>query len=259
MTTSLPRIGILGGMGPLATADFFAKLTRATPAVRDQDHFPVTLESAPQIPDRVAAMQGRGEDVLPALRAVAQRLIDAGCDVIAMPCNTAHLWHAALAAELPVPFLHIADAVAAQLREVRSETGGAVRKVGLMGTTATLASRLYQDRIADLSGGGFEWVLPTGNEMTSNVMPGVAAVKRDEISAARALLLPVAQRLAEQGIDALVLGCTEIPLAITQADVAQASGGESSCLRVIDATDALACATVDAALKLRGSGARRAA
>ena len=76
MNTRLPRIGILGGMGPLATADFFAKLTRATPATRDQDHFPVTLESAPQIPDRVAAMQGYGEDVLPALRAVAQRLVD---------------------------------------------------------------------------------------------------------------------------------------------------------------------------------------
>ena len=53
-----PRIGVLGGMGPLATADFLAKLCHATPAVRDQDHFPVTIESAPQIPDRLAALNG---------------------------------------------------------------------------------------------------------------------------------------------------------------------------------------------------------
>ena len=246
-SSHLPRIGILGGMGPLATADFFAKLTRATPAARDQDHFPVTLESAPQIPDRVAALQEGGADVLSALRAVAQRLVDAGCDVIAMPCNTAHLWHAALAADLPVPFLHIADAVAGQL--------AGARKIGLMGTTATLASRLYQQRIEERFGGKLEWVLPAEDEMLSAVMPGVAAVKRYDIDAARALLLPVVQRLAAQGIDALVLGCTEIPLAITQATITQ----ENRRVRVIDATDALARATVNAAVKLRDSGTRRAA
>ena len=76
MTTSFPRIGILGGMGPLATADFLAKLTHATPAARDQDHFAVTLESAPQIPDRIAALEGRGDDPLPALLGVARRLTE---------------------------------------------------------------------------------------------------------------------------------------------------------------------------------------
>ena len=88
----LPRIGVLGGMGPLATADFLAKLAHATPAVRDQDHFPVTVDSTPQIPDRVAALQGRGLDPLPALVAAADRLAAAGCALVAMPCNTAHLW-----------------------------------------------------------------------------------------------------------------------------------------------------------------------
>ena len=230
----LPRIGVLGGMGPMATADFLAKLIRATPAVRDQDHFPVTIESAPQIPDRVAALEGRGEDPLPALLAVAQRLVDAGCDLIAMPCNTAHLWHAALAARASVPILHIVDAVAERL--------GAARHVGLMGTTATLASGLYQRRI----GPGVRWLLPTAQEMQTQVMPGVAAVKRDDMPAARVLLRPVAQRLAAGGIGTLVLGCTEIPLALSQADVD---------VPVIDATAALAEATVAAARRWMQSGA----
>ena len=233
-----PRIGVLGGMGPMATADFLAKLSRATPAKRDQEHFPVTIESAPQIPDRVAALEGRGEDPLPALMAVGRRLVDAGCELIAMPCNTAHLWHGALCDQLGVPFLHIADAVAGRL--------GDARRIGLMATTSTLRSGLYQQRI----GGAFTWVLPADDEMEQRVMPGVAAVKRDDIRAATELLRPVARRLAASGIDALVLGCTEIPLALSQTDVD---------VPVIDATAALAEATVAAAMQLARSGAPRSA
>ena len=226
MSQHLPRIGVLGGMGPLATADFFAKLVAATPATRDQDHFPVSIDSTPQIPDRVAAIEGRGEDPLPALLAAARRLVDAGCALVAMPCNTAHLWHDRLAAALPVPVLHIADAVAERL--------GAAHRVALMGTTATLRTRLYQDRI----GGARDWIVPTDRELAEAVMPGVAEVKRYRIDEARALLVPVAKRLEAGGADALVLGCTEIPIAIGQADCA---------LPVIDATRALAEATVAAA------------
>ena len=229
MSPHLPRIGVLGGMGPLATADFFAKLVAATPAARDQDHFPVSIDSTPQIPDRVAALDGHGADPLPALLAAARRLVDAGCALIAMPCNTAHLWHDRLAAALPVPVLHIADAV-------RERLGGA-KRVALMGTTATLRTRLYPARI----GGTRDWTQPTEREMTESVMPGVAEVKRYRIDDARALLVPVARRLAAAGADALVLGCTEIPIAVRQADCT---------VPVIDATQALAEATVAAARRL---------
>ena len=230
MQTFLPRIGILGGMGPLATADFLAKLTHATSALCDQDHFAVTVESAPQIPDRIAALEGRGDDPLPALLAVARRLLDAGCDLIAMPCNTAHLWHDALRAQIGIPILHIADAVAVELNDARS--------VGLVGTTGTLSSGLYQQRI----GGAVQWLLPDGPAMTAHVMPGVAAVKRGEMSVAAALLRPVVLDLAARGADVIVLGCTEIPLAISAADAP---------VPVVDATAALARATVAAALRLR--------
>lgn len=229
MSPHLPRIGVLGGMGPLATADYFAKLVAATPAARDQDHFPVSIDSTPQIPDRVAALDGRGEDPLPALLAAARRLVDAGCALIAMPCNTAHLWHERLAAALPIPVLHIADAVGERL--------GEARRVALMGTTATLRTRLYPERI----GGERAWIQPTEREMKDAVMPGVAEVKRYRVDDARALLVPVARRLAAEGVDALVLGCTEIPIAIRQADC---------IVPVIDATQALAEATVAAARRL---------
>ena len=238
MNTFSPRIGILGGMGPLATADFFSKLTRATPAVRDQDHFAVTIESASQIPDRIAGLDGSGADPLPALLATAQRLIDAGCDLIAMPCNTAHLWHERVSSRINIPFLHIADAVAQLL--------GGARTVGLMGTSATLASKLYQARI----GSDYRWFLPDDDEMAAHVMPGVAAVKRGEMERAATLLRPVAQHLAARGAEVIVLGCTEIPLAVSAADAS---------VPLIDAPDALARATVQAALGMRESGTRAAA
>ena len=169
-TTPLPRIGVLGGMGPLATADFLAKLAHATPATRDQDHFPVTVDSTPQMPDRVAALEGRGADPLPDLAAAARRLHAAGCDLIAMPCNTAHLWYERLAPLSALPMVHIADAVAVAL--------GDARIIGLIGTSATLEHGLYQKRI----GTGRRWLLPDTGEMSQLIVPGIAAVKTGDLA-----------------------------------------------------------------------------
>ncbi|MBL8382282.1 MAG: amino acid racemase [Burkholderiales bacterium] len=231
---ALPRIGVLGGMGPLATADFLAKLALATPASRDQDHFPVTVDSTPQIPDRVAAVEGRGPDPLPALAAAARRLEAAGCAFIAMPCNTAHYWHPRLAAATALPVLHIVDAVAAEL--------GTTRRVGLLGTAATMRGDLYQRR----AGAAVTWLVPTPEQIDGLVAPGIAAVKAGEIARAGRLLRCAARKLAAGGAETLVLACTEIPLVVRGAEVG---------VPVIDATAALARRSVEHALALR---ARRA-
>lgn len=228
-----PRIGVLGGMGPLATADFLAKLAHATPAGRDQDHHPVTVDSTPQIPDRVSALEGRGDDPLPWLIAGAARLDAAGCAFIAMPCNTAHLWHARLAAASALPVLHIADAVAAEL--------GDTDCVGLLGTSATLGCGLYQKRL----GSARRWLLPETGEMDAWVSPGIAAVKAGDLRTGGTLLRGAARKLAARGAGALVLACTEIPLVVGPADVPGAL--------VVDATFALARHAVAHATRLAGA------
>jgi len=235
---TLPRIGVLGGMGPLATADFMAKLVYATPVTHDQDHFPVSVDSTPQIPDRVAALEGRGRDPLADLVAAARRLQASGCDLIAMPCNTAHLWHARLAAQVSLPLMHIVDAVDAEL--------GTLRKVGLLGTTATLTNGLYQRH----PGMDRHWVLPDMEVMRDLVMPGIAAVKVGDMLAAARLLRSAARKLASNGAEAIVLACTEIPLALTADDVP---------VRMVDATFALARHTVAAARSIGASATARAA
>ena len=227
-------LGVLGGMGPLATLDFLRKLLDAPPARADQEHLPVVTASIPQIPDRTAAFRGLGESPLPALIAIGERLKRAGAGLVVMPCNTAHLWFEPLQQALDLPMLHLVDAAL-------DETVALVRpgaRVGLLGTAATVESRLYTDRRDD----GLAWLLPTADEMDTLVMPGIEAMKAGDMAAATALLQRAAGALAGRGAEALLLGCTEIPLVLDNANAP---------VPVVDATAALARRCVAWALAQR--------
>src|SRR3954453_17927179 len=108
-------LGGLGGTGPMATVDFMGKVVQNTPATCDQEHIQTVVCSAADIPNRTAAILGQGADPFPALRSPPRRLEAAAATCIAIPCNTAHHWHAALHAVTPVRILHIVDAVADML------------------------------------------------------------------------------------------------------------------------------------------------
>lgn len=216
-------VGVLGGMGPLATVDFLRKVIEATPAEQDQDHVPVVTSSIPQVPDRTAAFQGRGESPLPALVASGQRLVRAGAGLIVIPCNTAHLWFEPLRSALGLPMLHLIDAA---LDEAVVQVGAGGR-VGLLGTEATLKSGLYTGRAR----AGLHWMLPTDREIVRWITPGIEAVKAGDIAGAASLLVLAAQALAGRGAEAIVLGCTEIPLALD---------ARNAPVPVVDATAALA-------------------
>src|SRR5512139_2189053 len=103
METEQKIIGVLGGMGPAATADFFQKIIQATPAKTDQDHLKVVIFSNPHVPDRTAAIRGDGQDPLPELVAGADALIRAGADFLTIPCVTVHYFFDRLQAAVPIP------------------------------------------------------------------------------------------------------------------------------------------------------------
>ena len=98
-------IGILGGMGPLATADLFRKITLLTKAGCDNDHIRVYIDSNAQIPDRTAAILHGGKDPLPEMRSALHSLEACGAGCVIMPCNTAHYFLPQLQAETKLPFL----------------------------------------------------------------------------------------------------------------------------------------------------------
>jgi len=215
-------VGVLGGMGPLATIDFMHKVLAATDAQRDQDHVPLIVASIPQVPDRGRAFRGEGPSPLAAMIAIGMRLRDAGAGLLVIPCNTAHLWFDTLQAALGLPMLHLVDAA---LDDAAASLGDDTT-LGLLCTETTLASGLYQARAPRM-----RWAVPTPAEMGELVTPGIAAVKAGELARGRTLLQAAAQALAERGARALVLGCTEVPLVL---------GPANAPLPVIDATAALA-------------------
>ncbi|GAH53208.1 unnamed protein product, partial [marine sediment metagenome] len=105
-------IGILGGMGPEATVDLFHKIIKFTPAKKDQDHFRIIIDNNPKIPDRTAAILGKGEDPLPALQETARNLEKAGVDFIIIPCNTAHYFLPQIQKSVNIPVLNMIEETA---------------------------------------------------------------------------------------------------------------------------------------------------
>lgn len=219
-------LGVIGGMGPLATADFFRKLVDATPAAHDEDHIPVLIHSVPQVPSRPAAILRGGPSPLPALLTARDRLLAAGATLLAMPCNTAHYWYDGLVAGCSVPFIHIVDAVAAQLP--------AAHQLGIVATRATLQSRVFHDRLAAHA---IALTAPDDATYDAVVQPVIDLVKCGEPREAGRLIEPVISELLNGGAAAVVLACTELPIALD----AIASPLSERC---IDSTDALARACV---------------
>jgi len=222
-------LGVLGGMGPLASAQFMLRLTLLTPVTRDQDHLPAVLWSDPRVPDRTAARLAGGADPLPVLLRGIRGLEAAGCGAIAIPCNTAHGWFDAMQAATTLPILHIVDAAEAELARLGVTPG----PIGLMGTAATLAMELYQQRLAPR---GWTCLTPTPEEMAELVTPAIARVKANDVAGAYPPLAEVARRLHARGARAVVLGCTEIPLGI--------AAGPALPFPVCDTIDALARASL---------------
>lgn len=224
-------LGVLGGMGPLAGAQFMLRLTLLTPAERDADHIPAVLWSDPRVPDRT---RGRGvpeADPLPWLLRGIAGLAAAGCGAIAVACNTAHEWYPEMQAAAPGPVLHIVDAT----MEAMVRAGVPPGPVGLMGTAATLRMRLYQDRLEPR---GWDCLIPPPEEMDRLVTPAIARVKANRPDAAFPPLAEAARGLVRRGARAVVLGCTEIPLAMAAGPAAEIG------VPLVDSIDALALAAI---------------
>jgi aspartate racemase len=205
-------LGVLGGMGPLATVDFLEKLIAETKSVTDQRHIPTVTWSVPQIPDRSNHIISGGESPFPELRRGIVSLQAMGASVIAMPCNTAHFWHDLLVESTGMKILHIADAVIDQLRLISLQH--TVKTVGILATTGTVRSDIYQQKLAVA---GYKAIVPRGNDQNM-VTTGIGLAKSGKVSTARDIFLQQIERLTVQGADIVILACTEIPAVLEDFD-----------------------------------------
>jgi aspartate racemase len=206
-----PVLGIMGGMGPAATAEFLRRLIEATPAQRDQDHLHVLVDNDPSVPDRTAALLGEGPDPTPHLVTMATRLAGAGAQLLVMPCNTASAFATRLAAEISVPLLRWDVAVAAGLAQRRP----GIARLGLLATSGTLASGVYDDALARV---GVEVVAPAGAAQ-ERVM-GLIRARKSGVPGRRLVdeLHEAATDLRAAGAEDILLACTEL------SDIAGGSG-----------------------------------
>jgi aspartate racemase len=198
-------LGVLGGMGPLATADFLRKLVENTPARTDQEHIPVLVYGDCTTPDRTENVLGRGPSPLPQLLAGIRHLIQSGAKAICIPCNSAHCWYDELAAASAVPVFHIVRASADQVRKKNP----AARTVGVLSTLGTHRMGIYR---ATLVAMGFAVVTPTDAEFDTLVSPAIALIKANRLEEAEAIFARAAAQLRERGAEIIILGCTEIPI-----------------------------------------------
>lgn len=224
------KIGVVGGVGPAATVDFMDKVVRRTRAARDQDHIKMVVEQNPQIPDRTANLIGDGDDPTIPLYSTCKRLEADGADAIAIPCNTAHAYVARIQPHLGIPIINMLSETAIRIRSDHPR----VRRVGLLATSGTIRSGVYQEV---LEAEGLTLITPD-LAMQDSVMEAIygdAGVKAGFTTGrCRDDLLRAILHLRDKGAEVAILGCTELPL------IAPTGRDRDELPPLLDPTDILA-------------------
>jgi len=228
MSQTQKIVGVLGGMGPDATVDFMAKVVARTKAKHDQDHVRMLVDHNPHVPNRQKAILSGGEDPGPVLGAMAAGLEALGADFLVIPCNTAYVFEDAILAATSVPLISIITESIVAVRD----NAPAADSIGLLATDGCLRAGIYQ---AGIEAAGMTAILPTAPELDEamTLINLIKSGRQDERTAAA--MSDLAAALVSRGADAIIAGCTEIPLVLGEGDVS---------VPFISSTDALALKTV---------------
>lgn len=224
----MKKVGILGGMGSLATADLFRKIIKMTNATCDRDHIHILIDNNTEIPDRTSFILGHGEDPTYELIKSATTLESMGADFIIIPCNTAHHFYDAIQSSVSIPVVNMIEETAKYVDSMMLD----VKKVGLISTTGTIYSRVYDSILHKY---GFEVIKPDtkGQEIIMDVIYGVKQGKTEFDLESINLVL---DDLKKKGCSYIILGCTELPVIFEDLKIK----GE-----FIDPTRILAKVTID--------------
>lgn len=244
------RIGVMGGMGPAAAVQFSDYMVKYnTAATKDQQHVPMMVDQATDIPDRTAAILTGGQSPVEEMGKSLRRLAQAGADEIVMTCNTAHFFFPKMQEiidreKLNVNVVHIVDATMKLLDQQAPDA----KNIGLLATSGTVNTGVYQNRAQELTEqhGAKErtWMVPSQGAQ-QQAMDGIyKGVKAGDNEMGKDLLSKAAQELANNGADAILLACTEIPLVLKTGDI---KNPEGKVIPLIDTLEAQAREAIDRA------------
>ncbi|MBW6442284.1 amino acid racemase [Patescibacteria group bacterium] len=207
-------IGVVGGVGPEASNKFCEFLISKKKGTCDQDKIPFVHLCNPQIPDRTDYILGLGKDPTPELIKTSKILENLGVDLIIVPCNTAHVFLPKVQEEIKVPIVDMEKILVKKILLDKNH----LKKIGLLTTDGALKSKIFQSYFNEV---GIETILPDKYEQENLVMKsiyGKEGIKSGKKLIPKRLLTQAIKSLIERGAEAIVLGCTELPLVIKQKD-----------------------------------------
>ena len=195
-------LGILGGLGPMATVYFYELVTRHTKATCDQDHIDIIINSRATTPDRTRFILGQSkDDPFDIMAADAARLVTFGAEMLAIPCNTAHYFYDRLNQTIPVPILNMVQQTALTAKQH-------CEKVGILATSGTVETRTYQ-RQCDALGLPCEVPCPEDQQKVMDIIYNdIKQGRPADMDAFHS----VVEHLRQKGCGRVILGCTELSL-----------------------------------------------
>ena len=216
-------LGVLGGMGPMATAHFYQMLVDLTPSTSDQGHIPVVIWGDGRIPDRSDHLMGIGSSPVPAMIEAIRGLMCTKADIIAVPCNTAHAF---LPEVVGATGARVFDMIRSTIGTVVSDYEG-VARVGILGTRGSRLARVYDVAAAER---GLETVYVPAEQQISLVDEAIRMVKGGgRVDLSERLVGEAATTLKSAGAEVVILGCTELILVARIAS------------RILPTVDSLTC------------------
>ncbi len=200
-------LGVLGGMGPLATAEFLRILAEKTPVKKDQEHPRMIVLSNPATPDRTKFILGEGESPVRYLKDGINLLCEWGADLLAIPCNTSHYFIDQISEELSLPIVHIIDETLKRTKEL-SPMGA-----WLIATEGTRRTKLYETHADKIE---YEFQLPP-NKLQEQISVVIDSVKSNDIQRSTKLINEICAELWAIDKKPIIAACTEIPVAYSAA------------------------------------------
>lgn len=220
-------IGIIGGMGPLATARLFERIVLLTEATCDTEHIPMIIDNNTNIPDRTEHIMNKGDNPTCELVRSALRLELMGADVIIIACNTAHYFFDEIIKYVRIPILNMVEETA---KYICNSYRGA-KCVGLLATEGTCKSGIYE-RVFDRF--GLEIISPESEEQ-KYITDLIYDIKKGNEGVEPENIMKVVSALKARGAELIILGCTELPIAFSRFDI---------CSGYVDSSEVLAMSAI---------------
>ena len=203
-------LGVIGGMGPIATSFFMELVIKMTDASSDQEHLDMIIYNIPSIPDRTSyILDHNKQNPLPVILDIARKLEEQGAEFLAMPCCTAHYFQKDLEENIHKPFVNIIRATVKYLKDRQ------IHRVGVMATDGTMSTGLFR---SELEENGMEIVCPSP-ERQRDVMHIIYDNVKSNKPADMDVFHRVGNELKAKGAEAIILGCTELSLVKRDNDI----------------------------------------